>query len=67
MAIVSRNTVSVSLNKNLDCNDLCGKIQNLINNYSKQNPQLHDTLLRIEVVPINDSIECLLPKLEFKK
>lgn len=56
-----------SLNKNLGCEKICKDISDLINKISKQENGSPDLLLVIDIKPVTESNQCLLPRLEHKK
>jgi acyl CoA:acetate/3-ketoacid CoA transferase alpha subunit len=59
--------IGIVLNQSIDCNHLCQKISTLINSYQKDNHDIENCLLSIEIKQITEySEDSLLPKIEFK-
>lgn len=54
---------AVVIRENLDCNYICSKIAKLLNDTSN----MKDRIMVINIKSINDSDQCLLPKLEYKR
>jgi hypothetical protein len=50
------------MNQNLDCNNVCHKINNLIQNYIKEHNTVENRLLVIEIKEVSDFDN--IPKLE---
>jgi hypothetical protein len=64
MEIVSKIMVSISLNKNIDCNKLCQEVIKLIHKHSINN-QTHNLILTIDVKTVTDDNN-FIPKIEYK-
>ena len=63
METVSEYYIAYSLNKNLDCNKICGDIQNLINKIVQKNIGLEDCVLKITFIKTTLGGDELIPKL----
>lgn len=62
------NMIALTLNKNLDCNDLCKKIGEYVEGYYKENGDLSDHVLVININKIIDSQEnSQTPKIEYRQ
>jgi hypothetical protein len=59
------NALSISLNKNIDCQYLCNKIGKILNYYISNNIDLSNKILRIEIKESIDDIN-INPRLEHK-
>lgn len=64
MEIVSEIMVSISLNKNIDCNKLCQEVIKLISKHSSNN-QTHNLVLTIDIKTVTNNTS-FIPKLEYK-
>lgn len=58
--------LSIKLDKNLDCQYLCNKIQQLINWHNKNDPITPDSILTITIKKITDSDVAPL-RIEYKE
>jgi|APGre2960657373_1045057.scaffolds.fasta_scaffold00146_26 hypothetical protein len=47
--------IGISLNQNISCEQICKTIQNLVNNYKKQNNLSENSMLTIRIVETQDS------------
>lgn len=60
--------IALTLNKNLDCNDLCKKIGQYVEGYYRENGDLSDHVLVININKIIDSQEnSQTPKIEYRQ
>jgi hypothetical protein len=46
--------IGIRLDKNIACENICKLIQNLVNNYVKENGSLTNALLNINIVQFSD-------------
>ena len=58
--------MSIKLNQNLVCENVCRIIFNLISEYQKANSTIGESFLNLEIVPIAYTIEEERPKIEIK-
>lgn len=63
METVSENYIAYSLNQNLDCNKICGDIQNMINKMVQNNKPLDNCILKITIKQTILGGDELIPKL----
>jgi hypothetical protein len=56
--------IGIALDKNIDCNNICHKIQEMINWYNKNDPLDSGCILKIEIKRSKEVIPDL-PKLEY--
>ena len=56
--------ISIKLNQNLVCENVCRIISNLISEYQKTNSSIGECFLNLEIVPIAYTIEEELIKVE---
>jgi uncharacterized protein YihD (DUF1040 family) len=57
--------IAITLNKNISCENICEKIQKLVNEYGKNSSNLEDSILVIEIKQINTTNTDTIPKLEY--
>lgn len=57
--------ISISLNQNIQCEQLCQKIQKLISKHQQNSQDLSRSLLIIDIVTPIDSDDNHIPKLEY--
>lgn len=55
----------IRLDKNLQCELICGQIQNLLTKFHKSNPNIADSFLCLEIKEISNSIDSQAPNLEY--
>jgi len=60
--------ISLTLNKNIDCNNLCKKIGEYVGQYNKEYGDLKDYILVIDIKKIVDSQETnKITNIEFRQ
>lgn len=59
--------ITINLNNQVVCQNLCNKIQKLVSDYHHNNPNHKDILLVIDIKEVNRTVYPDLPKLEYKK
>lgn len=60
--------INLSSNHQITCESICQKIQNLINNISKDNKSLSDKILVVSIQDVSDhSGDNPIPKIEHKE
>lgn len=63
---ISPMKMSIKLNQNLVCENVCRIISNLISEHQKTNSNIGESFLNLEIVPIAYTIEEEQPKIEIK-
>jgi hypothetical protein len=63
METVSEKYIAYSLNKNLDCNKICGDIQKMVNKIVQDNKSLDNCILKITIRQTILGGDELIPKL----
>jgi hypothetical protein len=58
--------ISIKLNQNIACENVCKIASDLISEYQKTNGDIGECFLNLEIIPIAYTIEDQLPKIEVK-
>lgn len=58
--------LSYSLNKDISCEKICKDIARVVNKLSRLGTNMSSLQLVIDIKPVTDSEESLLPKIELK-
>jgi GTP-binding protein EngB required for normal cell division len=58
--------IAISLNKNIECDYICKQIQSMVNNYQQSSQDISRAVLVIDIINVTDSIDNLMPKIEYK-
>ena len=57
---------AISLNKNIECDYICKQIQSMVNKYQQSSQDISRSVLVIDIINVTDSIDNLMPKIEYK-
>ena len=57
---------AIKLDKNIDCNYICQLLQNLTNEFQMSGANLPESILILDIKPISQTDDNLIPKLEYK-
>lgn len=58
--------IAISLNKNIECDYICRQIQSLVNKYQQNSQDISRAVLVIDIVSVTDSLDSLMPKIEYR-
>lgn len=67
MIVVSQpmNKIAITLNKDISCEIICNRIQNLMNSLQHQGQNLSGAVLIIDIVQTTDGGDSHIPKLTY--
>jgi GTP-binding protein EngB required for normal cell division len=57
--------ISITLNKQIQCEYICSQIQKAINRYQQHSQDLSGAVLVIDIVQVTDGGDSHIPKLEY--
>ncbi len=57
--------VSITLNKDIQCEYICSQVQKLVTQFQKNSQDISRAVLVIDIVTITDSNDSLIPKIEY--
>jgi hypothetical protein len=57
--------ISITLNKQIQCEYICSQIQKAINRYQQSSQDLSGAVLIIDIIQVTDGGDSHIPKLEF--
>ncbi len=57
--------ISITLNKQIQCEYICSQIQKAINRYQQSSQDLSGAVLVIDIVQVTDGGNDLVPKIEY--
>lgn len=58
--------IGITLDKTISCENICKNIQNLVNSFQKNNPDLSNSIMTISIKNISETQIPDVPKLEYK-